>query len=233
MQELVRSISQYLIDIIKQNLKSEDLSFNWNYHRNTFTINFDLVNTKFIIIAKSNNLRKYGMAIEPDENKIKIICYNYIDNFEQTVGILVEFEKELLFFDESFPILERRNFIRDNYLSIFPQKSGVAQINILSRKYLREHKLKDRCGAKEIALDHLFGREYRLINAPKKINAAQAKTLKNLGITAKTEKEACDKLIAALEKEGIKGMEDESLAALIDMADGILGSDEVEDDTDE
>lgn len=50
--------------------------------------------------------------------------------------------------------------------------------------------------------------------------------MKNLGITAKTEKEACDKLIAALEEEGIKGMEDESLAALIDMADGILGDEE-------
>ncbi|MDE7155412.1 MAG: hypothetical protein K2N79_03900, partial [Muribaculaceae bacterium] len=83
--------------------------------------------------------------------------------FEQIVGILVEFEKELLFFDESFSNLERRNFIRDNYLSIFPQKSGVAQINILSRKYLREHKLKDKCGAKEIALDHLLGREYKLL----------------------------------------------------------------------
>lgn len=63
----------------------------------------------------------------------------------------------------------------------------------------------------------------------KKINEELAKTLKNLGITAKTEEEAHKKLIAALEKEGIEGMEDESLSVLIDMADGFLGS-EVEDE---
>lgn len=80
----------------------------------------------------------------------------------------------------------------------------------------------------------------------KKIDAETAKTLKNLGITAKTEEEARKKLVAALEKEGIEGMEDESLAALIDMADGFLNdgendteeeaeetTDETEADTDE
>lgn len=67
----------------------------------------------------------------------------------------------------------------------------------------------------------------------KKISAETAKTLKNLGITAKTEEEAHDKLVAALEKEGIEGMEDESLAALIDMADGFLSSDNDEEETDD
>ena len=70
----------------------------------------------------------------------------------------------------------------------------------------------------------------------KKINEELAKTLKNLGITAKTEEEARKKLIAALEKEGIEGMEDESLSVLMDMADGFLGSeeeDEIEETEDE
>ena len=68
----------------------------------------------------------------------------------------------------------------------------------------------------------------------KKLSTELVKTLKNLGITAKTEEEAHKKLVAALEKEGIEGMEDESLAALIDMADGFLNdsddeAEEVED----
>ena len=69
----------------------------------------------------------------------------------------------------------------------------------------------------------------------KKIDAATAKTLKNLGITAKTEEEARKKLVEALEKEGIEGMEDESLAALIDMADGFLndGESDTEDEVEE
>lgn len=69
----------------------------------------------------------------------------------------------------------------------------------------------------------------------KKIDAETAKTLKNLGITAKTEEEARKKLVAALEKEGIEGMEDESLAALIDMADGFLndGEEDTEDEVEE
>ena len=224
---------QILINKIESYLDCKSLSFKWDYINGTFTLKFKMEGTRFIIVAKSNNKKNEGMIIEPRNNMIKIVCNNYIDNFEQVIGILGELKKELVFFNETFPGIQRRFFILINESAMFSNKSGIAQVNILSRKYLREHKLKDRCGAKEIALDHLFGREYRLINAPKKINAAQAKTLKNLGITAKTEKEACDKLIAALEKEGIKGMEDESLAALIDMADGILGSDEVEDDTDE
>lgn len=65
----------------------------------------------------------------------------------------------------------------------------------------------------------------------KKLSADLTATLKKLGIKAKTEEEAHDKLIAILEKNGIEGMEDESLTALIDMADAFL-NDEV-DDTEE
>lgn len=70
----------------------------------------------------------------------------------------------------------------------------------------------------------------------KKLSADLTATLKKLGIKAKTEEEAHDKLIAILEKNGIEGMEDESLTALIDMADAFLNDseeeveEEVEDD---
>lgn len=64
----------------------------------------------------------------------------------------------------------------------------------------------------------------------KKINAETAETLKRLGVNAKTEEEAHKKLIEILEKEGIEGMEDESLDVLINMADGFIDSDENEDD---
>ena len=64
-----------------------------------------------------------------------------------------------------------------------------------------------------------------------KINPKVRKILKSIGIIAKTEKEACDKLVAALEKEGIVGMEGESLAALIDMSDGFLYDSDEEDYT--
>ena len=72
----------------------------------------------------------------------------------------------------------------------------------------------------------------------KKLSADLTATLKKLGIKAKTEEEAHDKLIAILEKNGIEGMEDESLTALIDMADAFLNDpdnseDEVEDEVEE
>lgn len=67
----------------------------------------------------------------------------------------------------------------------------------------------------------------------KKIDAFTAKTLKNLGINAKTEEEARKKLLAVLEKEGIEGMEGESLGALIDMADGFLNDNSEVEDEDE
>lgn len=72
----------------------------------------------------------------------------------------------------------------------------------------------------------------------KKLSADLTATLKKLGIKAKTEEEAHDKLIAILEKNGIEGMEDESLTALIDMADAFLNDpddseEEVEEEAEE
>lgn len=72
----------------------------------------------------------------------------------------------------------------------------------------------------------------------KKLSADLTATLKKLGIKAKTEEEAHDKLIAILEKNGIEGMEDESLTALIDMADAFLNDpddseEEVEEEVEE
>lgn len=69
--------------------------------------------------------------------------------------------------------------------------------------------------------------------AKKTIDAATAKTLKNLGINATTEEEAHKKLVMALEREGIEGMEDESLATLIDMADGFLNENSTDDEEDD
>ena len=66
----------------------------------------------------------------------------------------------------------------------------------------------------------------------KKLSADLAANLNKLGIKAKTEEEAHEKLIAILEKNGIEGMEDESLTALIDMADAFLNDSE-DDDTEE
>lgn len=68
-------------------------------------------------------------------------------------------------------------------------------------------------------------------NKMARINAVTKRTLKNFGIIANTEKEAHEKLVAALKEEGIEmEYEYESLAALIDMADGLLGNDESEED---
>lgn len=64
----------------------------------------------------------------------------------------------------------------------------------------------------------------------KKIDTAVAKQLKNIGITAKTEEEARQKLLKALEKEGIEGMEEESTETLIEMVESFKLDDAVEDD---
>lgn len=64
----------------------------------------------------------------------------------------------------------------------------------------------------------------------KKLSADLAANLNKLGIKAKTEEEAHEKLIAILEKNGIEGMEDESLTALIDMADAFLNDSEDEEE---
>ena len=68
----------------------------------------------------------------------------------------------------------------------------------------------------------------------KKIDAALAKKLKDLKITAKTEDEARKKLLAILEKEGVEGMDDEDTDTLIDMVDSFVDNDvEEPDETDE
>ena len=67
----------------------------------------------------------------------------------------------------------------------------------------------------------------------KKLSADLAANLNKLGIKAKTEEEAHEKLIAILEKNGIEGMEDESLTALIDMADAFLNDSEEEEEVEE
>lgn len=64
----------------------------------------------------------------------------------------------------------------------------------------------------------------------KKIDAALAKKLNALKITAKTEDEARKKLLAILDKEGIEGMEDEDTDTLIDMVGSFVSDEEVETD---
>ena len=63
-----------------------------------------------------------------------------------------------------------------------------------------------------------------------KLSAAFAKQLKGMGFNCKSEEDARKQLLAALEKEGIDGMEDESLQTLIDMVSGWR---DTEDPTDE
>lgn len=70
-----------------------------------------------------------------------------------------------------------------------------------------------------------------------KLSAAFAKQLKGMGFNCKSEEDARKQLLAALEKEGIDGMEDESLQTLIDMVSGWRDTedpdDEEVDETDE
>ena len=63
-----------------------------------------------------------------------------------------------------------------------------------------------------------------------KLTAAVVKQLKKMGFNCTTEEEARKKLLAALEKEGVEGMEDETLDTLIDMVDGFRDSVEIEDE---
>lgn len=67
----------------------------------------------------------------------------------------------------------------------------------------------------------------------KKIDAALAKQLKNIGITAKTEDDAREKLLKALEKEGIEGMEEESTDTLIEMVESFKLTDDSEPEEEE
>lgn len=67
----------------------------------------------------------------------------------------------------------------------------------------------------------------------KKIDAALAKQLKNIGITAKTEDDAREKLLKALEKEGIEGMEEESTDTLIEMVESFKLTDDPEPEEEE
>lgn len=63
-----------------------------------------------------------------------------------------------------------------------------------------------------------------------KLNAAFAKQLKSMGFNCKSEEDARKQLLAALEKEGIDGMEDESLQTLIDMVSGWRENENPEED---
>ena len=66
-----------------------------------------------------------------------------------------------------------------------------------------------------------------------KLSAAFAKQLKGMGFNCKSEEDARKQLLAALEKEGIDGMEDESLQTLIDMVSGWRDTEDSEEEVDE
>ena len=161
-KELVHIIIDYLTDEICNYISNKGLSFHWSYKNGQFSITLVLVKTRFTIIAKNRTKKGIGMQIMPDEYGIKIICYNYIDNFEQVAHILGEFEKELLCFEQTFPSSARRKFIRDNYALLTSSTPNIStsRQHELSNKYLHDHNLIDEFGAKEIALDHLLGKEY-------------------------------------------------------------------------
>jgi hypothetical protein len=63
-----------------------------------------------------------------------------------------------------------------------------------------------------------------------KLNAAAAKRVKALNITAKTEEEAREKLLEILVENGIEGMEDEELDTLLDIAESFVDEDSSDDD---
>lgn len=95
-EDLVHLINEYLTDEIGNHVTNNNLEFNWTYERGQFVLHFTLANTPFTIVASSHSKKKIGMQIEPDETSIKIVCYNYIDNFEidnfeQVANILGEF----------------------------------------------------------------------------------------------------------------------------------------------
>lgn len=66
-----------------------------------------------------------------------------------------------------------------------------------------------------------------------KLSAAFAKQLKGMGFNCKSEEDARKQLLAALEKEGIDGMEDESLQTLIDMVSGWRDTEDPDEEVDE
>ena len=66
-----------------------------------------------------------------------------------------------------------------------------------------------------------------------KLSAAFAKQLKGMGFNCKSEEDARKQLLAALEKEGIDGMEDESLQTLIDMVSGWRDTEDPDEESDE
>lgn len=66
-----------------------------------------------------------------------------------------------------------------------------------------------------------------------KLSAAFAKQLKSMGFNCKSEEDARKQLLAALEKEGIDGMEDESLQTLIDMVSGWRDAEDTDEEVDE
>lgn len=66
-----------------------------------------------------------------------------------------------------------------------------------------------------------------------KLSAAFAKQLKGMGFNCKSEEDARKQLLDALEKEGIDGMEDESLQTLIDMVSGWRDTEDPDEEVDE
>ncbi len=64
----------------------------------------------------------------------------------------------------------------------------------------------------------------------KEIDAAIAKKLKNVGITAEFEDDARAKLLRVLEKEGIEGMDEEFTETLIELIESVEFSNDVDDE---
>ncbi|MBD5322137.1 MAG: hypothetical protein HDS01_05125 [Bacteroides sp.] len=164
--ELVHIIIDYLTSDICNHVSNKKLSFHWSYRNGQFSISFKLAEVRFFIIANTSGPKDdIGMRIIPLKYGIRIICYNYIDNFKQVVNILGEIENELISFEKIFPTSYRRKFIRDNFSLLTSSnhknnKSKEFNFNVLSNKYLLDHNLIDDYGAKEIALDYLLSNEY-------------------------------------------------------------------------
>ncbi len=162
---LIILIKEYLYGEIVKRIKTTDLNLQWRYKNGIYTFKFELVGAHFIVKANCRPKKNLGMSISPSARGISIECHNFLDNFDQVANILGEFEKELSFFEKNFPSTERCQFIRDNQslLSSYSPRElelGHFNLNALSNRYIDCHNLVDEFGAKEIALDYIFERDF-------------------------------------------------------------------------
>lgn len=162
--KLIKYIENYLIRIMLKNVRhSKVINRHFDENKCRFTFGFEVAGTKFIVVANKNIKKGVDMVVTPDENRIKIVCYDFMNNIHRVRNFIENIEQELRSFNITFPSSLRLKYINENLSLMDPndrKKAEHSELLNIPLYYIVENDLMDDYHIKEIALSHLFQKDY-------------------------------------------------------------------------